>query len=154
MSFTSLMKKYWYVCFFQMLWHKFDGPVLFTVTAMIAWDFMNLIFVIHCLLFLCRFFKEFILLFIVNFYKNLYVHKIRNNKYFWQHSKRTNSVFVFCFLYFTYLLIKKVDLTIVHIMKAVEGIKAVALAILTHGTRCRSAVNLMPCPFYWQGKIA
>ena len=92
---------------------------------------------IHSVLFLHLFFKEFISSLIVNSYKNLYVHKIRNNKYFW-YSKQTNSIFVFFhFMYFTYLLIKKVDLTVVHIMKAVEAIKAVAVVILKHGTRWR-----------------
>ena len=44
-------------------------------------------------------------------------------------NKLTVHLFV-CFLYFTNLLIKRVDLTIVHIMKAVEAIKAVAQSSL------------------------
>lgn len=139
------------VCFFHTLWHKFDSTVLFTVTAITAWDFLNIIlllsFVIHSLLFFCHVVKEFISSLIVNSCRNLYVRKIRNNKYFWHNQWTNNIVVFFHFLYFTYLLINKVDLTIVHIMKAVEGIKAVALLILKHGTRWRWVVNLMPCPF-------
>jgi hypothetical protein len=90
--------------------------------------------VIHTLLFLCCFVKEFILSLIVNSYKNLYIHKIRNNKYFW-HSRQTNSIYIY--IYSTYLLRKNVEVTIVHNMKAVEGKRAVAVVILKHGTKWR-----------------